>query len=164
MAAPHLSFRLATVDDIPAIIAVVNAAFSVESFLEGTRTDDERMRQSMRDGQLLVAENESGQIVGSVYIELHGERGYLGMLAVAPSLQGAGLGRRVMEAGENFCRDHGCDYVDIKVLSLRPELPPIYRRWGYAETGDEEFHPSRPLKSGQQCHCIIMRKALRPAS
>ena len=48
----------------------------------------------------------------------------------------------------------------ITVLSLRPELPPIYRKLGYAETGTEEFHRSQPLKSGVVCHAIVMSKAL----
>jgi len=51
-------------------------------------------------------------------------------------------------------------YVDVKVLSLRPELPPIYRRFGYRETGAEEFKAPRPLKDGVECHCIVMSKSL----
>ena len=50
--------------------------------------------------------------------------------------------------------------MDITVLSLRPELPPYYRKLGYVETGTEEFHPSRPLKAGVECHCIRMTKVL----
>jgi hypothetical protein len=50
--------------------------------------------------------------------------------------------------------------VDILVLSLRPELPPIYRRFGYIETGTEKFSTSRGLKSGAECHCIVMSKKL----
>jgi hypothetical protein len=50
--------------------------------------------------------------------------------------------------------------MDITVLSLRPELPPFYRRLGYLESGTEEFRPSRPLKSGAECYCIVMSKGL----
>lgn len=155
-----LHFRLATPADAPGIIKVVNEAFAIEKFLEGTRTDHERMRQAMGEGKFLVAEDKSGQIIGSVYIELHGERGYLGMLAVSPSHQGGGLGKAAMEAGEDYCRECGCKFVDIKVLNLRAELPNIYRKWGYCETGTEEFHPHRVMKPGIECHCILMAKAL----
>ena len=82
------------------------------------------------------------------------------MLAVEPSWQGTGLGRRMMAAAEEHCAQAGCEGVDIAVLSLRPELLPLYRKLGYAESGTEEFHPSRPLKPGIQCHCIILSKPL----
>jgi len=50
--------------------------------------------------------------------------------------------------------------VDISVLSLRPELLPLYRRYGFVETGTEEFHFSRNLRDGAECHCIVMSKPL----
>ena len=114
----------------------------------------------MAKGQFLVAENEDHRIVASVYIEKRGARGYFGMLAVDPAHQGRGLGRTMVEAAENYCCLQGCTYMDISVLSLRPELLPLYRKLGYAETGTEEFHPSTPLKSGAACHCIVMSKKL----
>jgi hypothetical protein len=61
---------------------------------------------------------------------------------------------------EDRFRAQGCEAVDITVLSLRPELPPIYRRFGFIETGTEAFHPTQPLKDGHECHCIVMSKAL----
>jgi hypothetical protein len=50
--------------------------------------------------------------------------------------------------------------MDILVLSLREELPPLYRKFGYIVTGTEEFKPSRPLKPGVECYAIKMEKAL----
>jgi len=82
------------------------------------------------------------------------------MLAVDPSRQGTGLGRLMVEAAENHCRQRGCTWMDISVLSLRPELLPFYRKLGYVETSTEEFHPSSPLKSGFECHSIVMSKRL----
>jgi len=154
------TIRKATKDDAPAMISLVNEAFTVEDFLEGTRTDTERMAKSMQAGQFLVAEDAFGKIVATVYIELHGERGYFGMLAVDPSQQGQGLGRRMIEAAEDHCRRLGCNFMDIKVLSLRHGLPEYYRQFGYIETGTEGFRPSRPFKPGVECHCIVMSKKL----
>jgi ribosomal protein S18 acetylase RimI-like enzyme len=157
---PSVCISLATPTDVLAAIPVVNAAFALENFFDGTRTDDTRITEMMKTGEFLVAKNESGHIVASVYTECHDERGYIGMLAVEPSLQGLGLGRKMLTSAEEHCRGRGCEHVDIKVLSLRAELVPFYRRLGYAETGTEEFHPSRPLKPGVMCHCIIMSKSL----
>jgi predicted N-acetyltransferase YhbS len=151
--------RLATASDVPAIIRVVNAAFSIETFLDGTRTDEARMAEMLRTGEFLVAE-DGGRIIASVYVEQDGKRGYFGMLAVDPTSQGKGLGRAMVEAAESYCQNRGCTAMDLAVLSLRPELPPLYEKLGYVKTGTEEFHPSRPLKEGFVCHTIIMSKKL----
>ena len=100
------------------------------------------------------------RLAAAVYVEVRGARGYFGMLAISPLHQGKGLGRTMVEAAEDHCRKQGCTVMDITVLSLRPELPPFYSKLGYVETGTEEFDPSRPLKAGVECHCIVMSKTL----
>ncbi len=155
-----LRIRPATAADRPRLIPLINSAFSVETFLQGPRTDEERLAASMERGTLLVAENRDGRILASVYTELRGTHGYLGMLAVDPAYQRYGLGRRMMKTAEAHFRDQGCDRLEITVLSLRPELLPIYRRFGFVETGTEEFHYPHPLAPGLECHCIVMKKPL----
>jgi GNAT superfamily N-acetyltransferase len=160
---PKVRLRLANAADAEAIVAVTNEAFAMETFLSGTRTDPERFAELLRSGEFLIAElreSRPARLVASIYIELRGERGYFGMLAVDPSCQGRGLGRFMVEAAEDYCRRHGCRYLDLTVLSLRPELPPFYRKLGYAESGTEPFRPSRPLRPGIECHCIVMSKGL----
>ncbi|HEV2484836.1 MAG TPA: GNAT family N-acetyltransferase [Terracidiphilus sp.] len=153
--------RVATDDDRPRLIVLVNVAFSIETFLEGTRTDDERLAGMMQKGSILIAEDSSGQLLACVYTEVRGPRGYLGQLAVDPAHQGKGLGRVMVEAAEEQLRLDGCEAVDIVVLNLRPELPPLYRRFGYVETGvEEEFRPVRRLAPGVECHGIKMSKQL----
>jgi predicted N-acetyltransferase YhbS len=160
MRAEAIRIRTATPDDRPAMISVINAAFAIETFLEGTRTDDVRLTGMMETGSFLVAEDDAGRIIASVYVEIRGTRGYIGMLAVDPAVQGKGLGRAMVEAAEDHCRRLGCVAMDLTVLSLRPDLPPRYRKLGYVESGTEEFVPSRPLKDGMRCHCIVMSKTL----
>jgi ribosomal protein S18 acetylase RimI-like enzyme len=155
-----LRVRLATDADRPRLIPLINSAFSIETFLEGTRTDEERLAEMMRKGAILAAEYRSGQLLGCVYTEVRGRRGYLGQLAVDPAHQGTGLARRIVAAAEEHLRRQGCEAVEITVLSLRPELPPIYRRFGYLETGTAEAHLSRPVKPGVECHFIVMMKEL----
>jgi len=158
--AKKIHFRKAVAGDRAELIALINAAFSVESFFDGTRTDEERLTAMMAKGSILLAEDGGGRLLASAYMERRGARGYLGMLAVDPNLQGKGLGRSMVEAAEDRFRRMGCEAVEIIVLSLRPELPPVYHRLGYVETGAEEFHPSAPLKPGLKCHCIVMSKRL----
>jgi predicted N-acetyltransferase YhbS len=155
-----LRVRHATDADRSRLILLINAAYSIETFFAGTRTDEDRLAAMMRKGVVLAAEDGNGQLLGCVYTEVRGKRGYLGQLAVDPARQSRGLGMRIMAAAEEHLRHQGCEAVDILVLSLRPELPPIYRRHGYVETGAEEFHSPRPLKPGNECHCIVMSKQL----
>ena len=155
-----LHIRPAVADDRVRLIPLINAAYSVESFFEGTRTDEDRLSAMMQKGVVLAAEDSLGRLLGCIYTELRGRRGYLGQLAVDPACQSRGLGMRIMSAAEEHLRRQGCQAVDILVLSLRSELPPIYRRHGYVESGTEEFHSPRPLKAGAECHCIVMSKEL----
>ena len=159
--APSLRIRLATSADIPRLVPMINAAFIVETFLEGTRTDIVRLSAYFLIGEVLLAEDASGQLIGSIYTELRPPRGYLGMLAVDPAHQRAGHGRTLMLAGEDYLRGKGCIAVDICVIAWRTELPPIYRRFGYVETAIENFQPSQRLKPGTPpCRSIIMSKPL----
>jgi len=174
---PH-GVRLATAADRVDLISLINSAYSVESFLEGTRTDEERLAATMRKGEILVAENAYGLLLGCIYTEVRDSRlyvgrliarvagkarharGYLDLHAVDPAYQGAGIGRLLIEAAEDHLRRKGCEAVDIAVLSKRAELPHIYSRFGYFETGTEELHSSQPLKPGVECHYIVMSKEL----
>ena len=157
---PDLRISPATAADRTRLIPLINAAFAVETFLEGTRTDEARLAAMMQKGTILATEDNSGQLLGCIYTEVRGMRGYLGQLAVDPAHQRNGLAKRLMAAAEEHLRRQGCEAVEITVLSLRTELPPIYRRYGYVETGTEDFHTTQPLKSGAECHCIVMVKKL----
>lgn len=155
-----IQIRLATLADRTAMVPAINQAFAIEKFLEGMRTDEARLAEMMATGEFLIAQNGHGKIIASVYVEVKGDRGYLGMLAVDPAEQGKGLGRVMVDAVEHYCRTKGCSGVDLVVINLRTDLPPFYRKLGYVETGTEEFHPSRKLKPGIECRCIVMSKEL----
>jgi len=114
----------------------------------------------MQKGEILLAEDSSSHVLACIYAETHGNRGYLGQLAVDPGHQRSGLGKQMLAASEDHFREKGCDAIDITVLSLRPELLPIYTRLGFVETGTEPFQMSRTLKDAQECHCIKMSKPL----
>ena len=66
------------------------------------------------------------------------------MLSIAPAWQRQGLGRRLIDAVEARARERGCRVMDIHIVNLREELPPYYRRFGYAETGSAAVFGSRP--------------------
>jgi GNAT superfamily N-acetyltransferase len=94
-------------------------------------------------------------------VEPRGDRAYLGLLSIAPSRQGTGLGRQLNTAAEEFARNRGCRWIDLRVVSPREAaLVPIYRRLGYAETGREEYAPALVEKMTIPGYFILMSKAL----
>ena len=155
----HSPLRFATAPDASAIAALINAAFEVERFfVEGSRTNVDEILGYMRKGTFLVAEG-GGRMTGCVYFETQGERGYFGLLAVDPREKGRGLGRALVAEVEDKLRRAGCQAVDIRVVDLRTELVPFYRRLGYEETGTEPF----PTPTKRPCHFIRMSKPLPAA-
>ena len=147
--------RTAAQSDIDTLARLINAAFRVEQpFIEGDRINPDGVRAYMEKGKFLLAEDATG-LAGCVYVELRGDRGYLGLLGVDPSHQGTGLGRKLMDAAENFFRQAGCVAVDLRVVSARAPLPSFYRHLGYLETGTAPFAPAKV-----PCHYILMSKTL----
>ncbi|HEX4541939.1 MAG TPA: GNAT family N-acetyltransferase [Candidatus Acidoferrum sp.] len=153
-----LRIRFGQNSDVEALSRLINEAFRVEQpFIEGERIDPDGVRAYMEKGKFLLAEDPSG-LVGCVYVELRGDRGYLGLLGVAPPSQGTGLGRKLMEAAENHFRDASCRAIDLRIVSARTPLPAFYRHLGYIETGTAPFAPDVPVKVS--CHYILMSKSL----
>jgi len=155
----EIKIRRADARDAAAIVRVINLAFrAAESFfIEGDRITPEILRPMLDKGNFLLAEDAAG-LVGCVYVELRGERAYFGLLAVDPTRQHRGLGRRLIDETENHARAAGCRVMDLRIVSLREELPPFYRRLGYVETGTAPF--PEEVKSKLPCHFVVMSKPL----
>jgi GNAT superfamily N-acetyltransferase len=153
-----LNIRFAESADVGALATLINASFRVEQpFIEGDRINPDGVRTYMQKGKFLLAEDSAG-LAGCVYVELRGDRGYLGLLGVDPPRQGTGLGRKLMDEAENFFREARCRAVDLRIVSARTPLPLFYRHLGYVEIGTAPFAPDVPLKA--PCHYILMSKTL----
>jgi len=141
------------------LVRLVNAAFAVEQFVfEGDRINAEETQAFMDKGVFLIVEG-GAEFAGCVYVEIRGDRGYMGLLAVDPLRQGTGLGRKLVTTAEDHFRQAGCSAVDLRVISQRTPLPPFYRRLGYVESGAAPFSPAlQPKVPG---HYIVMSKSLR---
>lgn len=151
--------RVAAEEEAPVVARLITLAFQVEAFFKvGDRTNPDEVRELMKNGEFLVLEDPPGMAAGCVYLKVEGDRGHFAMLSIDPIKQGTGLGRALVDEAEARCRAAGCRHLDIEVVNLREELPPFYRRLGYAETGTAPFpdmeHSTRP------CHFILMSKPL----
>jgi GNAT superfamily N-acetyltransferase len=144
--------------DVEALAALINIAFRVElPFIDGDRINPDGVRAYMKKGRFLLAEDSAG-LAGCVYVEVQGDRGYLGLLGVEPRRQGTGLGRKLMAAAEEFFCEAQCVAVDLRIVSARAPLPAFYRHLGYLETGTAPF--PHDVQAKVPCHYILMSKSL----
>lgn len=154
-----LKTRTAGPADAENISHLVNAAFRPERFfIDADRTNPDKVRALLEKGKFLLAE-DAAALVACVYVELRGDRGYFGLLAVDPAKQRAGMGSRLIDAAEDHCRAAGCHFMDLTIVNLRKELPGYYRSRGYVENGilpfpDDQHPPKMP------CHLVKMSKPL----
>jgi len=162
--------RIAQREDAKIITTVINSAFrsAEDFFVEGDRVDVGEVLNFLSIGKFLLAESEH-TVLGCVYVEPRHldsggsptrsqDRAYLGLLAVGPAHQQTGLGSRLMDAAEDYCRAVGLRFMEIKVVNLRKELVGFYRKRGYVETGTSAFPAEVVTKL--PCHFIDMLKPL----
>ena len=153
-----LEFRTAGPDDVEFIVRLINSAFLVEQFfIERDRTNPDMVRQLMKKGRFLLAEDDK-HLTACVYVEVRGDHGYLGMLSVDPERQRQGVGRQLISNAEQFFREAGCRTSDLRIVDVRTELLALYRRLGYLETGTSPYEATVPPK--MPVHFIHMSKRL----
>ena len=146
--------------DVPALVALINRAYRVEDFFAyGDRTSeaDVRARMGQPGAAFLVLEDDQG-LAGAVFVRVTGDRGFFAMLAVDPTRQKQGLGRRLLEAVEAHCRAAGCRHLDMDMLSVRQELPAFYARFAFEPYDTAPF--DEPSKLPQPIHYVLMTKRL----
>ncbi|OGX85640.1 GNAT family N-acetyltransferase [Hymenobacter glacialis] len=153
-----MNFRLttATPADAPRLTALVNSAYRGDAsrqgwtteahLLDGQRIDEAGMREMLAvpAAAMLLCLGENDELRGSFYAHPNGNKIYLGMLAVAPTGQGQGVGKFLIRAAEEYGRQHGCTTSKMTVISVRPELLAYYERLGYRQTGETEPFPTDP--------------------
>ena len=154
----NLAVREATRADLPQIVSLINRAFQVERFFKNAdRINPQMVEQNMRDGLFLLL-CEGDEIAACVWLKITGDRAYVGTLSVDPARQKSGLGKRMMDAAEEYARARGCSVLDIRIVNLRTELPGIYRKFGFVETGTQAADVIKTAT--QPIHFITMSKRL----
>jgi GNAT superfamily N-acetyltransferase len=153
-----MSIRPADAADVGRLVAVINQAYRVEAFfVDGDRADAATVARLMESGVFLTGRDGDGPLLSTVYVEDRGRRAYFGLLAVAPAAQRQGWGRRMVAAAESLARGWGASAMDLRVVSLRAELPAFYARLGYVVTGEE---PADEPRARRPFHFVRMSKRL----
>ncbi|MBX2899564.1 MAG: GNAT family N-acetyltransferase [Cyclobacteriaceae bacterium] len=136
----------ATLQDVPELNQLVNAAYRGDSsrkgwtteadLLDGTRIDEAGIRDLIeKPGTVILTYREGGELLGCVELRLQDGKLYLGMLSVKPDTQGKGIGKKLMHAAEDYALQHQVPAIFMTVISVRKELIDWYVRHGYQLTG-----------------------------
>jgi GNAT superfamily N-acetyltransferase len=153
-------FRAATQSDIEMIHRLVNSAYRGESskkgwtteadILDGQRTDPKKLQEMMEEqyARIELMLDDSGVLMGTVFLRKDGESCYLGMLTVNPDGQGKGIGKLLMDHSEVLAKSWGCSQMRMTVIHLRSELIAYYERRGYVLTGAFEPFPEDDPRFG----------------
>ena len=174
--AGELVFRRATKDDVDVIVPLVEASFRGDGSGAGwtteahlvtgprTTTDEVRTIIDTPSSSITLALLD-GKLAGCFRLEsVIGQTTFFGMFSVQPSLQGKGIGRRVLVEAERIARiELGAYRMRMHVLSGRPELIEWYVRYGYRPTGEahsfaEIAHRGEPL--AEELSFLVYEKIL----
>ncbi|WP_086734753.1 GNAT family N-acetyltransferase [Erythrobacter colymbi] len=143
----------ATPAHTPALKELLEAAYRGDSARQGWNheadiLDDERTSREELDALLadpavtILTARVGDSLVGCVAVTRKDTQlGYLGMLCVLPTLQSAGLGRKLLEAAEDLARAQGLAAMEMTVIDSRDSLIAWYERRGYAFTGERRPFP-----------------------
>lgn len=104
----------------------------------GIRRDIEKHLDGRPDGShLFVAETETGEPAGFLHIQrtvdffTDAANCHISDLAVAPGMDGRGVGARLLEFSEAFARGLGCRFLTLGVFPGNDRARRLYERHGY---------------------------------
>jgi GNAT superfamily N-acetyltransferase len=94
------------------------------------------MKADADKSALLLAER-GDELVGCVFAQVKGDALYIGKLAVRPGLQGAGIGRRLVDAARAEARRLGLPMLELQTRVELTENHATFARMGFVKTGEE---------------------------
>jgi GNAT superfamily N-acetyltransferase len=107
-------------------------------------TEDEirrryRLIEDRGDARLFVAQHEAHSIVGWIHVQATyllecDPRAEIWGLVVADNARGSGVGRRLVEAAEDWAVNHGLSVMSLRSNHLRTDARGFYEHLGYKVT------------------------------
>lgn len=147
------TFRKANKSDAAAITQLVNQAYRPQTgevgwtheydLVSGNRTSVVQVEEIiLKPNSVILVGLQGAEIVACVHVEKEGSYCHIGMLAVNPRLQGAGLGKQILALAERYANENFFpEKFVMVVVSSRSELIAFYLRRGYQKTGTVREYP-----------------------
>ena len=171
----NTQIQLATIADIVPIKDLLNNAYRGEASKQGwtteahliagdIRTDEHHVQQAIQEPGSVMLKYTDNQhaIIGCVNLQQHHHKIYLGMFSVSPQAQGAGIGKKLLQAAEEYAQQINCNSIYMTVISVRTELIDWYKRYGYIDTGKRKPFEEDGLtgKHLQKLEFMVLEKQL----
>ncbi len=127
--------RRATEQDLPAIAALVDAAYLkyVERIGRKPAPMTEDYAQLLASSRIWVIDHGAA-LVGMLVTENKGDHLFLDVIAVAPDAQGHGYGQQLMDRAELDAQEQGLAEVRLYTNQAMTENLTFYPKRGYRET------------------------------
>ena len=133
--------RRATLRDENDVLRCLEQAFAPyrNSYTPGAFDDTELTREALRERlkemKVLVATDDSGQVVGTVAYKAENGEGHIRGMAVRPQWHGSGVAKKLLETVEGDLRELHCGAITLD--ATRPLQRPIrfYDETGLRATG-----------------------------
>ncbi|MFZ5825445.1 MAG: GNAT family N-acetyltransferase [Bacillota bacterium] len=99
-----------------------------------------QLREAARDpGQAVLVAEDSNGICGFIWLVIEVDysgrrRGEVNAIYTARRVRGQGVGRKLMEEGENLLRTYGCESVMLMVTASNEPATNLYQSMGYEVT------------------------------
>src|ERR1700760_2559360 len=106
-----LTVKTAVAEDEPAVVALWRACDLVASYNDPVA--DFRFAKAGPSSDVLVAVDDGGEVAGSVMVGHDGHRGWLYYVAARPRSRSKGVGRRMVQAAENWLCQRGIVKVQL---------------------------------------------------
>ena len=170
--------RLATVEDIPQLLPIINRAYREEggwtteaNLVKEARIDEPSLKHVIESkGEILFSIEEDGVVHGCICLEyynpdLHavdeqGKSFLLGLFAVNPSVQGKGLGKRLVHCALDHAKQLLVKDIYMWVLECRQELLAWYYKQGFQSTGEKRDFVAPELLLKQDLKFLILKKSI----
>ena len=124
-----LTVKSAVAKDEQAVVALWRACDLVASYNDPVA--DFRFAKAGPCSDVLVAVDDAGEVAGSVMVGHDGHRGWLYYVASRPTSRSKGVGRRMVQAAENWLRERGIVKVQLLVRETNTKVVSFYEHLGF---------------------------------
>jgi GNAT superfamily N-acetyltransferase len=173
----NLHFRLASLSDIDALVALVESAYRGDEsrkgwtteadYFPGIRTSRALLTEDLEreNSEVIIAERDGDLVACSHIMKISDDSVYFGLFAVRPEGQAQGVGKAMLaEAERRSVELWHASQLEMTVVHLRTELLAYYGRRGYSETGVVHDFPPHDERYGlppaQELKLVVLAKSL----
>jgi ribosomal protein S18 acetylase RimI-like enzyme len=128
----RLTIRHAVPADEAAVVELWRECDLVASYNDPAA--DFRFARAGACSDVLVGEDDSGRISGSVMVGHDGHRGWLYYVASSPASRGSGIGRQMVQAAEEWLRYRGVVKAQLLVRETNTDVVSFYQHLGFEVT------------------------------